>query len=196
MAMSIVPEAANSYKDPYQYENVSGGVESCAPSTSSAAVAPDTKNQPQQAQTPKPAAQESKEMPVEPQAQPKREGNVWEMHPARRDDDIPFLTVNHHRIMQWMEEGEQAQQDPPKEPKHHRHHSPSTKSSSRSKQSSSSSVRQSDKSSRHLPTQPIASDPMMPPLPAPHASSVLEETRRRLIEVKESERRSKHPKQK
>ena len=200
MAMTVVPEVAAPFRDPYQYENASSGVETCAQSTSAAAVALDTytqHNPPQQTQRPKPPAPEPKEMPVEPQPSvPTKESNVWETHPARRDDDIPFLTVNHHRIMQWMEEGEQAQHDPPREAKHHRHHSPSTKGSSRSKQSTAGSIRQSEKSSRHLPNQPIASDPMMPPLPMPHASSVLEETRRRLIEVKESERRSKHhPKQ-
>ena len=197
MAMSVVPEATAPYRDAYQKENVSGGVESYAPSTSAVPVAPETypqHNPPQQTLRPKPMAPEPKETPVEPQTSvPAKDSNVWEARPSRKDDDIPFLTVNHHRILQWMEDGEQAQQGSPREPKTHRHHSPSTRSSSRNKQSTSSSIRQSEKSSsRHLPNQPIASDPMMPPLPAPHASSVLEETKRRLIEVKESERRSKH----
>lgn len=203
MAMSVVPDAAVPFRETYHNDNPVAGVESCAASTSAASVALDSFNrhnqpQPQQVQRPKQPASEVKETAVEPQpSAPAKGGNVWEARPTRKDDDIPFITVNHHRILQWMEEGEQAQQGPTKECKPHRHHSPSTRSSSR--RSTASSVRQSEKSSsRHLPNQPIASDPMMPPLPAPHASSVLEETKRRLqIEVsKESERRSKHhPKQ-
>lgn len=201
MAMSVAPESAAPYRDPYQCNNVSVGVESCAPVTSAAPTALDTYSQPnppQQAQKPKPPAAEPKEMPIEPQpSQPAKDDNMWEGRPSRRDDDIPFLTVNHQRILQWMEEGEQAQQGSPREPKHHRHHSPSSRGSSKSKQSTASSIRQSEKSSsRHLPNQPIASDPMMPLLPAPHASAVLEETKRRLIEVKEERRSKHHPKQK
>lgn len=198
MAMSVVPEATAPYREAYHIENPVAGVESCGASTSAAPVALDTHNrhnQPaQQIPRPEPPAPEVKETAVEPQpSDPARDGNVWEVRPSRKDDDIPFLTVNHHRILQWMEEGEQAQQSPSKEPKHHRHQSPSTKTSSRSRQSTAGSIRQSEKSSsRHLPNQPIASDPLMPPLPAPHASSVLEETNRRLIELKEGERRSKH----
>lgn len=188
MAMSVVPEGTTPYRETYHNDNPAAGVETCGANTSVAPVAVDMynrHNQPQQIPRSKPPAPEVKEA-----ADPVKDGNVWEARPARRDDDIPFLTVNHHRILQWMEEGEQAQQTPSRESKPHRHHSASTRSS-RSRQSTASS-RQSEKSSRHLPNQPIASDPMMPPLPAPHASSVLEETNRRLIELKESERQSKH----
>lgn len=200
MAMSVVPEAVTSYKD--QYENVSGGVEGCVPSTFTAQEASDTytqPNMPQQSQKLKPSVPETLQVPVEVQKnESAQESNVWETHPGRRDDNIPFLPVNHHRIMQWMEEGEQAQQGSPRESKHHRHHSLSTRNTSKSsRQSTASSVRQTDKSSRHLPSQPIASDPLMPPLPVPHPSSVLEGAKQRLqIEVKGGERRSKHhPKQ-
>lgn len=197
MAMSVVPEAAAPYRETYHNEHPVSGVESCGANTSAAPVAVDTYNRHNQSHSipkPKPTAPEMKETAAEPQpSDPVRDGNVWEVRPSRRDDDIPFLTVNHHRILQWMEEGEQAQQSPSRESKPHRHQSPSTRTSSRSRQSTAGSIRQSEKSSsRHLPNQPIASDPLMPPLPAPHASSVLEETNRRLIELKESERRSKH----
>jgi len=201
MAMSVVSEPAAPYREAYQNENPVAGVESCGSTTSAAPVALDTyirHNQPQQIQRTKPPAPELKETAVEPQPNnPAKDGNVWEVRPTRKDDNIPFLPVNRHRILQWMEEGEQAQRSPSRESKPHRHHSPSARTSSRSKQSTTGSVRQSEKSSsRYLPNQPIASDPLMPPLPAPHASSVLEETNRRLIELKESERRSKHhPKQ-
>lgn len=196
MAMSVVPEGTAPYRETYHNDNPAAGVESCGANTSAAPVALDMynrHNQPQQIPRPKPPPPEIKETAVDQPADPVKDGNVWEARPARRDDDIPFLTVNHHRILQWMEEGEQAQQTPSRESKPHRHHSASTRAtSSRSRQSTASSTRQSEKSSRHLPNQPIASDPMMPPLPAPHASSVLEETNRRLIELKESERQSKH----
>lgn len=197
MAMSVVSEASAPYREAYQNENPVAGVESCGANTSATPVALDTyngHNQPQQIPRPKPPAPEMKETAVEPQSSdPAKDGNVWEVRPSRRDDDIPFLPVNRHRILQWMEEGEQSLRSPSRESKPHRHHSPSTRTSSRSRQSTAGSIRQSEKSSsRHLPNQPIASDPLMPPLPAPHASSVLEETNRRLIELKETERRSKH----
>lgn len=197
MAMSVVSEASAPYREAYQNENPVAGVESCGANTSATPVALDTynrHNQPQQIPRPKPPAPEMKETAVEPQSSdPAKDGNVWEVRPNRRDDDIPFLPVNRHRILQWMEEGEQSLRSPSRESKPHRHHSPSTRTSSRSRQSTAGSIRQSEKSSsRHLPNQPIASDPLMPPLPAPHASSVLEETNRRLIELKETERRSKH----
>lgn len=202
IAMSVIPEVVTSYKDQYPFENASSGVKGSATSTSVAAEAANTytqSNLPQQAPKSKSSTAESKEMALNPQPSGTSKGNnVWEMQPSRRrDEDIPFLTVNHHRIMQWMEEGEQAQQGSPrdlKESKHSRHHSSAGRNTSKSsRQSTTSSLRQSDKSSRHLPTQPIASDPLMPPLPVPHPSSVLEETKRILqMEVKEGERRSKH----
>ena len=200
--MSVIPEAVTSYKDQYPFENASSGVKGSATSTSVAAETANTytqSNLPQQAPKLKSSTTESKEMALTPQPSGISKGNnVWEMQPSgRRDEDIPFLTVDHHRIMRWMEEGEQAQQGSPRdlrESKHSRHHSSAGRNTSKSsRQSTTSSLRQSDKSSRHLPTQPIASDPLMPPLPVPHPSSVLEETKRILqMEVKEGERRSKH----
>lgn len=200
--MSVIHEAVTSYKDQYPLENASGGVECSVTSTSVAAEASNTHTQSNlmpQAPRSKPSASDPKEMAFNPQPNgSSKENNVWEMQPSgQRDEDIPFLTVNHHRIMQWMEEGEQAQQGSPRDlrdSKHSRHHSPATRNTSKSsRQSSASSLRQPDKSSRHLPNQPIASDPLMPPLPVPHPSSVLEETKRILqMEVKEGERRSKH----
>lgn len=197
MAMSVVSEPAATYREAHQNENPVAGVESCGSTTSAAPVALDSYNrcnQPQQIPRTKPPAPELKETAVEPQpSNPAKDGNVWEVRPTHKDDNIPFLPVNRHRILQWMEEGEQAQRSPSRESKPHRHHSPAARTSARSRQSTAGSIRQPEKSSsRHLPNQPIASDPLMPPLPAPHASSVLEETNRRLIELKESERRSKH----
>ena len=197
MARSVVSEPAATYREAYQNENPVAGVESSGSTTSAAPVALEAFNccnQPQQIPRTKPPAPELKETAVELQPRdPAKDGNVWEVRPTRKDDNIPFLPVNRHRIMQWMEEGEQAQRSPSRESKPHRHHSPSARTSSRSRPSTAGSVKQSEKSSsRHLPNQPIASDPLMPPLTAPHASSVLEETNRRLRELKESERRSKH----
>ena len=197
MAMSVVPDAPVPYRDTNQNGPVDSGVRSSAPSTSAATVANDTRRkptQPQQVQKVKKPAPEPKEKVVDPEPSmpvPTQEADMWEECQSRKDDHIPFLTHNHQRILQWMEEGEQAQQDSPRESRHHRHHSPSTRSGSKSKQSSS--MRHSETTSLHLPNQPIASDPHMPPLPVPHASSVLEETRRRLIiEAQEGEKRSKH----
>lgn len=132
--------------------------------TSAAPVALDSYNrcnQPQQIPRTKPPAPELKETAVELQpSNPAKDGNVWEVRPTRKDDNIPFLPVNRHRILQWMEEGEQAQRSPSRESKPHRHHSPSARTSARSRQSTAGSIRQPEKSSsRHLPNQPIASDP-------------------------------------
>lgn len=123
--------------------------------------------------------------------------NVWESHP-RRDDDIPFLPVNHSRIMKWIEEGTRCvAEESVRHSRHHRQQNPSpssARSSSRNKQSNSSS-RPEKYISSHRPNQPIAQDPMMPPLPQPEASTVLEEAKRRLIERHENERRSRPHKQ-
>lgn len=199
---TMAKEAVASFKEPYYNDKPVAGEETAAAPTASAPVAVDTYRlqvEPQQIQQSKQPCSEKKEAVIEPQSSEPavRDGSEWEARPQRRDDDIPFLTVNHHRIIQWMEEGEQAQQGS-KESKSHRHHSPSSRNSSRGKQSTTSSTRHSEKNPPlHLPGQPIASDLMMPLLPAPHASSVLEETRKRLIDVaKEGERRSKnHAKQ-
>lgn len=198
----MAKEAVASFKEPYYNDKPVAGEETAAAPTASAPVDVDTHRlqvEPQQIQQSKQPGSEKKEAVIEPQSSEPavRDGSEWEARPQRRDDDIPFLTVNHHRIIQWMEEGEQAQQGS-KESKSHRHHSPSSRNSSRGKQSTTSSTRHSEKNPPlHLPGQPIASDLMMPLLPAPHASSVLEETRKRLIDVaKEGERRSKnHSKQ-
>lgn len=196
---TMAKEAVASFKEPYYTDTAVAGVETVAASTTTAPVAVSTCNsrqvEPQQIQRTKQPTVEKREAVMEARSSEPtvRDGNVWEARPQRRDDDIPFMTVNHHRIIQWMKEGEQAQQGS-KESKSHRHHSSSTRNSSRGKMSTASSTRQSEKNpSLHLPDQPIASDPMMPPLPAPHASSVLEETRRRLINMESGgERRSKY----
>ncbi|KAJ7362002.1 Axin-1 [Desmophyllum pertusum] len=115
MAMSVVPDAAVPFRETYHNDNPVAGVESCAASTSAQSVALDSFNrhnqpqpQPQQVQRPKQPASEVKETAVELQpSAPAKGGNVWEARPTRKDDDIPFITVNHHRILQWMEEGEQ-----------------------------------------------------------------------------------------
>ena len=191
MAMSVVPEPAS-----YRTARSDSVVKSCAATTSASSVVQDScsrHSQPQQAARPKQLVEPAESEPEQQAGASAKEKNLWVERPCRRDDDIPFLTENHHRILQWIEEGEKfAHEESLRVSKSHRHHSPSTRSGARSKQSYGGSTRQSEKSTpRHLPSQPIASDPLMPPLSQPNPSSVLEETKRRLIEVKESERRSK-----
>lgn len=91
---------------------------------------------------------------------------------------IPFLTINHSRIQEWMAEGEEELK---KQQKPHQ---------SKSRQSSSSRV--DGYGANHQPKQPIAQDPMMPLLQGPEATTVLGEVRRRLMETKEHDRKSKH----
>jgi len=97
-------------------------------------------------------------------------------------EEIPFLTVNHHRIQEWMATGEEELR------KHQRVKSHQSKS----RQSSSSSSRIDGYAAHHQPKQPIAQDPMMPLLQGPEATTVLGEVRRRLMETKEQDRKSKH----
>lgn len=99
------------------------------------------------------------------------------------DDNIPFLTINHHRILKWMEMGEEELQKQKTTKARHQ---------SKSRQSSSSSRTGESYSGQYQPNQPIAQDPMMPLLPQPEATTVLGEVRRRLMETKENDRRSKH----
>lgn len=117
--------------------------------------------------------------------------NIWEGPPPRKDDEIPFLPANRSRIMKWIEEGSRCvAEESMKHSRHQRqqaHSSSPARSSSRGKPTS-----RPDKYISHRPNQPIAQDPMMPPLPQPEPSTVLEEAKRRLIEKHESERKSRH----
>jgi axin 1 len=98
------------------------------------------------------------------------------------DNAIPFLTINHHRILKWMETGQEELQKQKVSKARH---------PSKSRQLSSSRAGESY-TGHHQPNQPIAQDPMMPLLPQPEATTVLGEVRRRLMETKEQDKKSKH----
>ena len=119
-----------------------------------------------------------------------------EMKRAPRDDDIPMITVDHQRILQWIEQGaeelqrQELQRQRSRDQKALKHHSQSHSVSSRSCSKKQSS-RSSDRYPNHLPSQPIAQDPLMPPLPQPEPGTMLEEVKRRLVEKNQSQKRSK-----
>lgn len=113
-----------------------------------------------------------------------------------RDDNLRMITVDHHRILQWMEQGQEElqrdelQRQRSRDQKGLKHHYPSHSVSSRScskKQSSKSS----DRYPSNMPSQPVAQDPLMPPLPQPEPGTMLEEVKRRLIERDQNQKRGK-----
>ncbi|EDO44861.1 predicted protein [Nematostella vectensis] len=117
--------------------------------------------------------------------------NTKPANTARPDDCIPFLTLNHQRILQWMEMGEEElRQQKTQKVRHQSPSSSSSRGSSKSRQSSS--TKGSEHYSNHKPSQPIAQDPLMPPLPQPEATTVLGEVARRLVATKEMDKKSRH----
>lgn len=95
------------------------------------------------------------------------------------NEEIPFITANHHRIQEWMALGEEELKK----------QKPTKSHQSKSRQSSGS--RGDSYGGSHQPLQPIAQDPMMPLLHGPEATTVLSEVSRRLMETKEQDRKNK-----
>ncbi|KAK3726635.1 hypothetical protein QZH41_012288 [Actinostola sp. cb2023] len=96
------------------------------------------------------------------------------------NDEIPFLTLNNHRIQEWMATGEEELKKQKSKP----HQSKSSRQPSNSRMDSYGG--------HHQPKQPIAQDPLMPLLHGPEPTTVLGEVRRRLMATKEHDRKSKH----
>lgn len=116
------------------------------------------------------------------------------MNQIPRDENLRMITVDHQRILQWMEQGQEELQrqelhvQKTREQKGTRHHChPGSSRTSSKKQSS----RSSDHYPNHLPSQPVAQDSLMPLLPQPEPGTMLEEVKRRLIERDQNQKRSK-----
>lgn len=96
------------------------------------------------------------------------------------EEDHSLLAEERNRILQWMEQGEKEAQ-----PLHLQQPAVNTKNTRTKRQVPG----QMDQGT--LNVQPIAQDPLMPPLPQPDSRNTLEEASRRLTQKNGREKRSR-----
>lgn len=96
------------------------------------------------------------------------------------EEDHSLMPEERNRILQWMEQGEKEAQ-----PLHLQQPAVNTKNTRTKRQVPG----QTDQGT--LNVQPIAQDPLMPPLPQPDSRNTLEEASRRLTQKNVREKRSR-----